>query len=125
VFAVWTEVKTPSLRKARASMKPDVNARTTTSELRIMRVWPIVLLIPTGDSGSFGVSSAGLFITIFLSDHVAKNKCLWSEQEDRIDALFVSPGIAEVAPLGSITESQFDKIFNINVIVLTERRCKI
>jgi NAD(P)-dependent dehydrogenase (short-subunit alcohol dehydrogenase family) len=41
---------------------------------------------------------------------LARNKCLWFEQEDRIDALFVNAGIAEVAPLGSITESQFDKI---------------
>ncbi|MGC2683716.1 MAG: hypothetical protein WA323_17805 [Candidatus Nitrosopolaris sp.] len=53
-------------------MKPDVNARTTTSVLRTMRVWPLALLIPTVDSGSFGVSSDGLFITIILSDHVAK-----------------------------------------------------
>jgi hypothetical protein len=52
-------------------MKPDVNART---KFRTMTVWLLAPLIPTGDSdGSFfGVSSDGLFITIFLSDHVAK-----------------------------------------------------
>ena len=36
-------------------------------------------------------------------------------QKGRIDVLFANAGIAEVAPLGSITESHFDKIFNINV----------
>jgi NAD(P)-dependent dehydrogenase (short-subunit alcohol dehydrogenase family) len=37
------------------------------------------------------------------------------EQKGRIDVLFANAGIAEFAPLGSITESHFDKIFNINV----------
>jgi NAD(P)-dependent dehydrogenase (short-subunit alcohol dehydrogenase family) len=37
------------------------------------------------------------------------------QQKGRIDVLFANAGIAEVAPLGSITESHFDKIFNINV----------
>jgi NAD(P)-dependent dehydrogenase (short-subunit alcohol dehydrogenase family) len=37
------------------------------------------------------------------------------QQKDRIDVLFANAGIAEFAPLGSITESHFDKIFNINV----------
>jgi NAD(P)-dependent dehydrogenase (short-subunit alcohol dehydrogenase family) len=37
------------------------------------------------------------------------------QQEGRIDVLFANAGIAEFAPLGSITESHFDKIFNINV----------
>jgi NAD(P)-dependent dehydrogenase (short-subunit alcohol dehydrogenase family) len=37
------------------------------------------------------------------------------QQKDRIDVLFANSGIAEFAPLGSITESHFDKIFNINV----------
>ena len=36
-------------------------------------------------------------------------------QKGRIDVLFANAGIAEFAPLGSITESHFDKIFNINV----------
>ena len=37
------------------------------------------------------------------------------EQKDRIDVLFANAGIMELAPLGSITESHFDKTFNINV----------
>jgi NAD(P)-dependent dehydrogenase (short-subunit alcohol dehydrogenase family) len=37
------------------------------------------------------------------------------QQKSRIDILFANAGIMESAPLGSITESQFDKIFNVNV----------
>jgi NAD(P)-dependent dehydrogenase (short-subunit alcohol dehydrogenase family) len=37
------------------------------------------------------------------------------EQKGHIDILFANAGIIELAPLGSITESHFDKIFNINV----------
>ena len=37
------------------------------------------------------------------------------QQKDRIDVLFANAGIVEVAPLGSITESLFDKTFSINV----------
>ncbi|MFY9870839.1 MAG: SDR family oxidoreductase, partial [Candidatus Nitrosopolaris sp.] len=37
------------------------------------------------------------------------------QQKGRIDVLFTNAGTAEVAALGSITESHFDKIFNINV----------
>jgi len=37
------------------------------------------------------------------------------QQKGRIDVLFGNAGISEVAPLGSITESHFDKIFTINV----------
>ena len=37
------------------------------------------------------------------------------QQKGRIDVLFGNAGISEVAPLGSITESHFDKIFKINV----------
>ena len=37
------------------------------------------------------------------------------QQKGRIDVLFANAGISEVAPLGSITESHFDKIFNMNV----------
>jgi NAD(P)-dependent dehydrogenase (short-subunit alcohol dehydrogenase family) len=37
------------------------------------------------------------------------------EQKGGIDILFANSGIVEFAPLGSITESHFDKIFNINV----------
>ena len=37
------------------------------------------------------------------------------QQKGRIDVLFANAGFAESAPLGSITESHFDKIFNINV----------
>ena len=37
------------------------------------------------------------------------------QQKGRIDVLFANAGIADATPLGSITESQFDKIFNINV----------
>jgi NAD(P)-dependent dehydrogenase (short-subunit alcohol dehydrogenase family) len=33
----------------------------------------------------------------------------------RIDIVFANAGIAEFTPLGSITEEQFDKLFNINV----------
>src|SRR5215469_15525257 len=37
------------------------------------------------------------------------------QQKGRIDVLFANAGVREVAPLGSITEAHFDKIFNINV----------
>ena len=37
------------------------------------------------------------------------------QQKGRIDILFANAGVREVAPLGSITEAHFDKIFNINV----------
>jgi NAD(P)-dependent dehydrogenase (short-subunit alcohol dehydrogenase family) len=37
------------------------------------------------------------------------------QQKGRIDVLFANAGAADVAPLGSITESHFDKIFNVNV----------
>jgi len=37
------------------------------------------------------------------------------EQKGRIDILFANAGILELAPLGAITESHFDKIFNVNV----------
>jgi len=37
------------------------------------------------------------------------------QHKGRIDILFANAGVADVAPLGSITESHFDKIFNINV----------
>ena len=39
------------------------------------------------------------------------------KQQGRIDVLFANAGVSEVAPLGSITESHFDKIFNINITV--------
>jgi NAD(P)-dependent dehydrogenase (short-subunit alcohol dehydrogenase family) len=37
------------------------------------------------------------------------------QQKGRIDVLFANAGIHEFAPLGSITESHFDKIFSVNV----------
>jgi NAD(P)-dependent dehydrogenase (short-subunit alcohol dehydrogenase family) len=37
------------------------------------------------------------------------------QQHDRIDILFANAGGGEFAPLGSITEEQFDKTFNTNV----------
>jgi NAD(P)-dependent dehydrogenase (short-subunit alcohol dehydrogenase family) len=37
------------------------------------------------------------------------------QQKGHIDILFANAGVIEVAPLGSITEAHFDKIFNINV----------
>jgi NAD(P)-dependent dehydrogenase (short-subunit alcohol dehydrogenase family) len=37
------------------------------------------------------------------------------QQKGRIDILFANAGVNEVAPLGSITEAHFDKIFDINV----------
>jgi NAD(P)-dependent dehydrogenase (short-subunit alcohol dehydrogenase family) len=37
------------------------------------------------------------------------------EQKGKIDVLFANAGAGELAPLGSITEEQFDKIFGINV----------
>jgi NAD(P)-dependent dehydrogenase (short-subunit alcohol dehydrogenase family) len=37
------------------------------------------------------------------------------EQQGRLDILFANAGVAERAPLGSITEAHFDKTFNINV----------
>jgi NAD(P)-dependent dehydrogenase (short-subunit alcohol dehydrogenase family) len=37
------------------------------------------------------------------------------EQKGRVDVLFANAGVGEMAPLGSITEAQFDKVFDINV----------
>jgi NAD(P)-dependent dehydrogenase (short-subunit alcohol dehydrogenase family) len=37
------------------------------------------------------------------------------QQKGKIGVLFANAGIAEFVPLGSITESHFHKIFNINV----------
>ncbi len=37
------------------------------------------------------------------------------QQKGRIDVLFANAGVVEFVPLGSIIESHFDKIFNINV----------
>ena len=36
-------------------------------------------------------------------------------EKDRIDILFANTGIGDLAPLGSISEEHFDKLFNINV----------
>jgi NAD(P)-dependent dehydrogenase (short-subunit alcohol dehydrogenase family) len=38
-----------------------------------------------------------------------------SNVKGRIDIVFANAGVAEFAPLGSITEEHFDKLFNINV----------
>jgi NAD(P)-dependent dehydrogenase (short-subunit alcohol dehydrogenase family) len=37
------------------------------------------------------------------------------QQKGRIDILFANAGVTEFAPLGRITETLFDKIFNVNV----------
>jgi NAD(P)-dependent dehydrogenase (short-subunit alcohol dehydrogenase family) len=37
------------------------------------------------------------------------------QQKGRINVLFANAGTIEVAPLGSITETHFDKIFDVNV----------
>ena len=37
------------------------------------------------------------------------------QQKGRIDILFANAGVADVAPLGSISESHFHKIFSVNV----------
>jgi NAD(P)-dependent dehydrogenase (short-subunit alcohol dehydrogenase family) len=37
------------------------------------------------------------------------------QQQGRLDVLFANAGVGAVAPLGSITEEHFDKIFTINV----------
>jgi NAD(P)-dependent dehydrogenase (short-subunit alcohol dehydrogenase family) len=38
-----------------------------------------------------------------------------SKVKERIDIVFANAGVAEFAPLGSITEEHFDKLFDINV----------
>jgi NAD(P)-dependent dehydrogenase (short-subunit alcohol dehydrogenase family) len=37
------------------------------------------------------------------------------QQKDQIDILFANAGVAELSPLGQITEAHFDKTFDINV----------
>ena len=37
------------------------------------------------------------------------------QQKGWIDVLFTNAGIVEFAPLGSITETHFDEIFDVNV----------
>lgn len=36
-------------------------------------------------------------------------------EKGRIDVLYASAGVGEFAPIGSVTEEQFDKVFNLNV----------
>jgi NAD(P)-dependent dehydrogenase (short-subunit alcohol dehydrogenase family) len=38
-----------------------------------------------------------------------------AQQKGRIDVVFANAGVGEFAPLGSISEEHFDKLFNINV----------
>ena len=47
------------------------------------------------------------------------------EQKGRIDILFANAGIAELAPLGEISEAHFDKTFGINVKGLLFQCAKI
>jgi NAD(P)-dependent dehydrogenase (short-subunit alcohol dehydrogenase family) len=37
------------------------------------------------------------------------------EEKGRLDIVFANAGIAETAPLGSITEASFENVFDINV----------
>ena len=37
------------------------------------------------------------------------------QQKDQIDILFANAGVAELSPLGQITEAHFDKTFDVNV----------
>jgi NAD(P)-dependent dehydrogenase (short-subunit alcohol dehydrogenase family) len=37
------------------------------------------------------------------------------QEQGHLDVIFANAGIGEIAPLGSITEEHFDKIFNVNV----------
>jgi NAD(P)-dependent dehydrogenase (short-subunit alcohol dehydrogenase family) len=37
------------------------------------------------------------------------------QEKGRLDVLFANAGVPELAPLGSITEDHFDKVFNVNV----------
>jgi NAD(P)-dependent dehydrogenase (short-subunit alcohol dehydrogenase family) len=37
------------------------------------------------------------------------------QEQGKLDVVFANAGVGEIAPLGSITEEHFDKIFNINV----------
>jgi NAD(P)-dependent dehydrogenase (short-subunit alcohol dehydrogenase family) len=37
------------------------------------------------------------------------------EEKGRLDVVFANAGVAETAPLGSISEASFDKVFDINV----------
>jgi NAD(P)-dependent dehydrogenase (short-subunit alcohol dehydrogenase family) len=37
------------------------------------------------------------------------------EQKGKVDVLFANAGMGELAPIGSVTEEQFDKIFAVNV----------
>ncbi|MBE9224492.1 SDR family oxidoreductase [Phormidium sp. LEGE 05292] len=37
------------------------------------------------------------------------------QEQGHLDVVFANAGVGEIAPLGSITEEHFDKIFNINV----------
>jgi NAD(P)-dependent dehydrogenase (short-subunit alcohol dehydrogenase family) len=37
------------------------------------------------------------------------------QQKDRLDVLFANAGVGEFAPLGSISEEHFNKVFNVNV----------
>src|SRR5882724_8478487 len=38
-----------------------------------------------------------------------------SKEKGRIDIVFANAGVAEFVPFGSVTEEDFDKLFNINV----------
>ncbi|MFZ0222390.1 MAG: SDR family oxidoreductase, partial [Candidatus Nitrosopolaris sp.] len=53
-----------------------------------------------------------------MTSHIADLDRLYEtvkQQKGRIDVLFANAGVAEFVPLGSISESHFDKIFSVNV----------
>ena len=57
-------------------------------------------------------------IFVILNSNLADLDRLYAvvkEQKDHIDILFANAGVGELAPLGAITEAQFDKTFGINV----------
>ncbi|MBV9385072.1 MAG: SDR family oxidoreductase [Chroococcidiopsidaceae cyanobacterium CP_BM_ER_R8_30] len=66
------------------------------------------------------VEAIGKNITGVQSDvsNLADLDCLFTiikQEQGHLDVVFANAGIGEIAPLGSITEEHFDKIFNTNV----------
>jgi NAD(P)-dependent dehydrogenase (short-subunit alcohol dehydrogenase family) len=62
-----------------------------------------------------GKNATGVQGDVSKLDDLDKLYATVKEQKGRLDILFANAGIAELAPLGAISEQHFDSIFDINV----------
>jgi NAD(P)-dependent dehydrogenase (short-subunit alcohol dehydrogenase family) len=62
-----------------------------------------------------GKNATGVQSDVSKLDDLDKLYATVKEQKGRLDIVFANAGIAELAPLGAISEQHFDSIFDINV----------